>query len=152
MNRRNIGLISKLRYFVNTNTLVSLYYALIYPFFIYSLIPWGNIYESIILLLLLLPLLRPTFCICRTCHDFQELLPDAREALSQGAGPSLISTGAEGHDTLEGRGRPQEVGLVNSHGARVIGQQTPVLSSVIWGGMAKLVHTKNREGWGRDIQ
>ena len=44
--KRNIGLISKLRYFVNTNTLVSLYYALIYPFFIYSLIAWGNTYES----------------------------------------------------------------------------------------------------------
>ena len=43
---RNIGLISKLRYFVNTNTLVSLYYALIYPFFTYSLIAWGNTYES----------------------------------------------------------------------------------------------------------
>ena len=39
-------LVSKLRYFVNTNTLVSLYYALIYPFFIYSLIAWGNTYES----------------------------------------------------------------------------------------------------------
>ena len=44
--KRNIGLIFKLRYFVNTNTLVSLYYALIYPFFIYSLIAWGNTYES----------------------------------------------------------------------------------------------------------
>ena len=44
--KRNIGLISKLRYFVNTNTLVSLYCALIYPFFIYSLTAWGNTYES----------------------------------------------------------------------------------------------------------
>ena len=44
--KRNIGLISKLRYFVNTNTLVSLYYALIYPFFIYSLTAWGNTYEK----------------------------------------------------------------------------------------------------------
>ena len=44
--KRNIGPISKLRYFVNTNTLVSLYYALIYPFFIYSLFAWGNTYES----------------------------------------------------------------------------------------------------------
>ena len=44
--KRNIGLISKLRYFVNINTLVSLYYALIYPFLVYSLIAWGNIYES----------------------------------------------------------------------------------------------------------
>ena len=38
--------ISFQRYFVNTNTLVSLYYALIYPLFIYSLIAWGNTYES----------------------------------------------------------------------------------------------------------
>ena len=36
-------------YFVNTNTLVSLYYALIYPFFMYSLIAWGNTYESNVL-------------------------------------------------------------------------------------------------------
>ena len=52
--RKNIGLISKLRYFVNTNTLVSLYYALIYPFFVYSLLAWGNTYESNVIPLFIL--------------------------------------------------------------------------------------------------
>ena len=42
--KRNIGLISKLRYYVNINTLVGLYYALIYPFLTYSLIVWGSTY------------------------------------------------------------------------------------------------------------
>ena len=44
--KRNTGLISKLGYFVNTNTLIILYCALIYPFLIYSLITWDNTYES----------------------------------------------------------------------------------------------------------
>ena len=43
--KRNIGLISKLRYYVNTDTLIGLYYALIYPFLTYSLIVWGNTYD-----------------------------------------------------------------------------------------------------------
>ena len=44
--KSNIGLISKLRYYVNINTLVGLYCALIYPFLTYSLIVWGSTYES----------------------------------------------------------------------------------------------------------
>ena len=44
--RRSIGLLSKLRYYVNSLILKNLYYALIYPFFIYGLIVWGNTYEA----------------------------------------------------------------------------------------------------------
>lgn len=40
--RRNIGLLSKIRYFINLNTLITLYYALIYPFLIYGIIAWGS--------------------------------------------------------------------------------------------------------------
>ena len=36
--KRNIGLISKIRYFVDLGTLINLYYSLIYPFLTYSLI------------------------------------------------------------------------------------------------------------------
>ena len=44
--KRNIGLISKIRYYINIPTLVNLYYALIHPFLIYSLIAWGHTYET----------------------------------------------------------------------------------------------------------
>ena len=44
--KRNIGILSKLRYYVNLDILVKLYYALIYPFLIYGLISWGNTYSS----------------------------------------------------------------------------------------------------------
>ena len=44
--KRNIGLMYKLSYYVNINTLVGLYYALIYPFLTCSLIAWGSTYES----------------------------------------------------------------------------------------------------------
>ena len=43
---RNIGILSKLRYYVNLDILVKLYYALRYPFLIYGLISWGNTYSS----------------------------------------------------------------------------------------------------------
>ena len=43
---RSIGIISKLRHFVDTKTLVQLYYTLIYPFLTYSCIVWGNTYNS----------------------------------------------------------------------------------------------------------
>jgi len=42
----NIGILSKLRYYVNSDILVKLYYALIYPFLTYGLISWGNTYSS----------------------------------------------------------------------------------------------------------
>ena len=39
---RGIGVLSKLRHFSNTEILKQLYYTLIYPFFTYGLIIWGN--------------------------------------------------------------------------------------------------------------
>ena len=44
--KRNIGILSKLRYYVNSGLLVKLYYALIYPILTYGLISWGNTYSS----------------------------------------------------------------------------------------------------------
>ena len=44
--RRNIGILSKLRHFVDLSILLKLYYALIYPFLIYGIIIWGNTYET----------------------------------------------------------------------------------------------------------
>ena len=44
--KRNIGILSKLRCYVNSDILVKLYYALIYPFLTYGLISWGNKYSS----------------------------------------------------------------------------------------------------------
>ena len=42
----SIGIISKLRYYLNGNTLINLYNALIYPFLIYGIIIWGNTYPT----------------------------------------------------------------------------------------------------------
>ena len=42
----NIGAISKLRHFVNRDILINLYYALIYPYFTYGILAWGNTYSS----------------------------------------------------------------------------------------------------------
>ena len=44
--KRNIGILSKLRCYVNSDILVELYYALIYPFLTYGLISWINTYTS----------------------------------------------------------------------------------------------------------
>jgi hypothetical protein len=44
--RRGIGILSKVRYLVNTDILVKLYYAIIYPFLLYALIIWGNTYPT----------------------------------------------------------------------------------------------------------
>jgi hypothetical protein len=44
--KRNIGILSKLRYYVSTQMLTQLYYSIIYPFITYGLILWGNTYES----------------------------------------------------------------------------------------------------------
>ena len=43
---RSIGVISKLRYYLNRITLINLYNALIYPFLIYGIIIWGNTYPT----------------------------------------------------------------------------------------------------------
>ena len=40
--RRSIGLLSKIRFYVNQKTLINLYYALIYPYVCYGLIAWGS--------------------------------------------------------------------------------------------------------------
>jgi hypothetical protein len=39
-------MLSKLRYYVNATILYNLYYALIYPFFIYGIVVWGNTYPT----------------------------------------------------------------------------------------------------------
>ena len=44
--KRNIWILSKLRYYVNSDILVELYYALIYPFLTFGLISWINTYSS----------------------------------------------------------------------------------------------------------
>lgn len=44
--KRNIGILSKLRHYLNFNILINLYYSFIYPFLIYGLITWGNTYET----------------------------------------------------------------------------------------------------------
>ena len=44
--RRRIGILSKLRYYVCLDILLSLYYALIYPFLTYGIIIWGNTYKT----------------------------------------------------------------------------------------------------------
>ena len=44
--KRDIGILCKLRHFVNKEILVSLYYALIYPFLTYGRLSWGCTYET----------------------------------------------------------------------------------------------------------
>ena len=44
--RRSTGILSKLRYYVGLDILLSLYYALIYPFLTYGIIMWGNTYKT----------------------------------------------------------------------------------------------------------
>ena len=44
--KRNIGILSKIRPYVNLKTLTNLYYSLIYPFLIYGITAWGNTYKS----------------------------------------------------------------------------------------------------------
>ena len=43
---RSIGILSKLRFDLNFDTLINLYNALIYPFLIYGIVIWGNTYPS----------------------------------------------------------------------------------------------------------
>ena len=44
--KRSIGIISKLRYYVTLDTLITLYFALLYPFLIYGILIWGNTYPT----------------------------------------------------------------------------------------------------------
>ena len=44
--KRSIGVLSKLRHFVTTTVLKTLYYSLVYPFLIYGIIVWGNTYQT----------------------------------------------------------------------------------------------------------
>ena len=44
--RRSISILSKLRYYVGLDILLSLYYALIYLFLTYGIIIWGNTYKT----------------------------------------------------------------------------------------------------------
>ena len=44
--KRSIGILSKLRYYVTLDTLISLYFALLYPFLIYGILIWGNTYPT----------------------------------------------------------------------------------------------------------
>ena len=43
---RNIGILSKIRHFVNNSILYQLYYSLIYPLLTYGLLVWGNTYHT----------------------------------------------------------------------------------------------------------
>lgn len=43
---KSIGILSKLRHYVSTNTLVQMYYAFVYPFLTYSCIVWGSTYKT----------------------------------------------------------------------------------------------------------
>ena len=44
--KRNVDILSKLRYYVGLHILIKLYYALIYPFLINGIISWGNTYNT----------------------------------------------------------------------------------------------------------
>ena len=44
--KRGVGILSKIRYYSGINVPSNLYYALIYPFFIYGIIAWGNTYST----------------------------------------------------------------------------------------------------------
>ena len=52
--KRSVGILSKLRYYVNLDILINLYYSLIYPFLIYGLVVWGSTYPTNINPLLIL--------------------------------------------------------------------------------------------------
>ena len=44
--KRSLGILRKIRYYVDINILTGLYYALIYPFLIYGIITWDNTYST----------------------------------------------------------------------------------------------------------
>ena len=43
---RNIGIISKLRYYLSIQQLKQIYYNLIYPYIPYSILAWGSIQDT----------------------------------------------------------------------------------------------------------
>ena len=43
---KTVGIMSKIRYYVNKNTSMMLYYALVYPYLIYGNVVWGNTYKT----------------------------------------------------------------------------------------------------------
>ena len=45
---RAIGVLYKLRSFVTSKTLISVYYAIIYPFLLYGIVLWGNVSTTLI--------------------------------------------------------------------------------------------------------
>ena len=44
--KRSVGILSKLRHYVNIDILTNLYYSLIHPFLTYGIIIWGNTYST----------------------------------------------------------------------------------------------------------
>ncbi|EDO28037.1 predicted protein, partial [Nematostella vectensis] len=44
--KRNLGALSKIRYFVNINILKQLYYSLVFPHITYGILVWGNTYST----------------------------------------------------------------------------------------------------------
>ena len=44
--KRSVGILSKLRHYVNIDILTNLYYSLIHPFPTYGIIIWGNTYST----------------------------------------------------------------------------------------------------------
>ena len=46
--RRSIGLLTKIRFYVNKKTLTQLYYALIYPYLLYGVIAWGSASQTVL--------------------------------------------------------------------------------------------------------
>ena len=43
---RGIGILTKIRHYVNSSILVQLYYSLIYPFLTYEVLAWGDTYKT----------------------------------------------------------------------------------------------------------
>ena len=43
---KNLGILFKIRRYLNFNTRIKLYYALIYPFLLYGICIWGSVYKT----------------------------------------------------------------------------------------------------------
>ena len=48
----SVGILYKLRHYVPPDTLISIYYALFYPFLTYGIVVWGATYENLLKLVL----------------------------------------------------------------------------------------------------